>query len=85
MNTHFTSPDLLIIHDLDLRGLTQDEPMDLHEVVRQRYERKSTVITANRSIEEWAPLFSDPLMASATMDRNPPPSRRREPSAADAR
>jgi DNA replication protein DnaC len=97
----FTSPELLIIDDLGLRGLTQDEPADLYEVVRQRYERRSTVITSNRAIEEWPPLFGDPLMASAAMDRllhhshllvmegdsyrNPPPARRRKPASADAR
>jgi DNA replication protein DnaC len=57
--------------------------------------------TSNRAIEEWPPLFGDPLMASAAMDRllhhahvlviegdsyrNPPPARRRKPSAAEAR
>ncbi|NVJ16816.1 ATP-binding protein [Myxococcus sp. AM010] len=46
--------------------------MDLYEVVRQRYERRSTVIAFNafnRSIEEWSPLYCAPLMASAAMDR----------------
>lgn len=27
------------------------------------------VITSNRAIEEWAPLFVDELLASAAMDR----------------
>jgi hypothetical protein len=27
------------------------------------------VITSNRDIEEWAPLFGDALLASAAMDR----------------
>jgi DNA replication protein DnaC len=65
----FVSPDLLIIDDLGLRPLRHDEPIDLYEVIRQRYERGSTIITSNRAIEEWPPLFGDPLMASAAMDR----------------
>ncbi len=44
-------------------------PIDLYEVIRQRYERGFTIITSNRAIEEWPPLFGDPLMASAAMDR----------------
>lgn len=65
----FTTPDLLIVDDLGLRGLTADEPIDLYEVIRRRYEHGSTVLTSNRAIEEWTPLFGDPLLASAAMDR----------------
>ncbi len=48
----YASPDLLIVDDLGLRGLAQDEPADLYEIVRRRYERGSTVITSNRDISE---------------------------------
>ena len=65
----FTNPALLIIDDLGLRTLRNEEPEDLYEVIRQRYERGSIIITSNRSIEEWYPLFGDALMASAAMDR----------------
>lgn len=65
----YTTPDLLIIDDLGLLPLTHDEPLDLYEVIRQRYERASTVITSNRAVEEWYPLFGDSLLASAAMDR----------------
>lgn len=65
----FVAPDLLIIDDLGLRPLRHDEPIDLYEVIRQRYEHGSTIITSNRAIEEWPPLLGDPLMASAAMDR----------------
>lgn len=65
----YTAPDLLIIDDLGLRPLTGDEPMDLYEVIRQRYERGSIIITSNRDVTEWYPLFGDDLLASAAMDR----------------
>ena len=65
----FTSPDLLILDDLGLRPLRQDEPHDLYEVIRRRYERGAMVITSNRALEEWYPLFGDALLASAAMDR----------------
>ena len=65
----YTTPDLLIVDDLGLRPLQRDEQMDLYEVIRQRYERGSTVITSNRDIPEWYPLFGDDLLASAAMDR----------------
>lgn len=65
----FASPDLLIVDDLGIRPLAYDEPMDLYELIRQRYERTSTIITSNRDVTEWYPLFGDPLLASAAMDR----------------
>jgi len=65
----FTGPDLLVVDDLGLRPLEHDEPIDLYEVIRQRYERGAMVLTSNRALEEWYPLFQDELMASAAMDR----------------
>lgn len=65
----YTTPDLLIIDDLGLRALAGDEPIDLYDIIRQRYERASTIITSNRALPEWTPLFNDELLASAAMDR----------------
>jgi DNA replication protein DnaC len=44
----YTGPDLLIIDDLGLRPLKHDEPIDLHELIRQRYRQGSMVVTSNR-------------------------------------
>ena len=65
----YTAPDLLIVDDLGLRPLEGEEPIDLYEVIRQRYERGAMIVTSNRALEEWYPLFLDDLMASAAMDR----------------
>ena len=65
----YTTPDLLVIDDLGLRPLEGDEPIDLYEVIRQRYERGSMILTSNRAMEEWYALFLDDLLASAAMDR----------------
>jgi DNA replication protein DnaC len=65
----YTAPDLLIIDDLGLRPLRGDEPLDLYELIRTRYEHGSLVITSNRALVEWGPLFNDDLLASAAMDR----------------
>jgi DNA replication protein DnaC len=37
------------IDDLGLRPLTHDEPLDLYEIIRQRYQRGATIITSNRN------------------------------------
>lgn len=65
----YVGADLLIIDDLGLRALTGDEPIDLYEIIRRRYERTSTIITSNRAIAEWPPLFKDELLAGAALDR----------------
>ncbi len=65
----FTGPDLLVIDDLGLRPLRDQEPEDLYEIIRHRYERSAMVITSNRAVAEWYPLFGDELLASAAMDR----------------
>lgn len=65
----FTSPDLLIIDDLGLRPLRYEEPEDLFEIIRQRYERGAMVVTSNRDLEEWPEMFNNPLLASTAMDR----------------
>jgi DNA replication protein DnaC len=65
----FTTPDLLIVDDVGLRPLKGDEPHDLYEVIRHRYERGSMILTSNRAVDEWPQLFGDELLASAAMDR----------------
>ena len=48
----FTAPDLLVVDDLGLRPLEGDEPIDLYEIIRERYERGSMIVTSNRALEE---------------------------------
>jgi len=65
----YLNVDLLILDDLGLRPLQQTDTIDLYDVIRGRYERGSLIVTSNRSVKELYPLFGDPLLASAAMDR----------------
>lgn len=65
----FISPDVFIVDDLGLRPLRDHEPLDLYDLIRGRYERGAFIVTSNRDLAEWYPLFGDPLLASAGMDR----------------
>jgi DNA replication protein DnaC len=38
-------------------------------IIRLRYERRSMIITSNRSAAEWPRVLGDPLLASAVVDR----------------
>jgi DNA replication protein DnaC len=63
------SVDLLIVDDVGLQPLKHDEPTDLYELIRLRYECGAMVLTSNRDVSEWPPLFGDQLLAGAAMDR----------------
>lgn len=62
-------PDLLILDDFGLKPLLPPAPEDLYEIVNERYERGSLIITSNRAFAEWPDLFQSPLLASAALDR----------------
>jgi DNA replication protein DnaC len=61
--------DLLLLDDFGLQTLPAQATQDLYEIIRDRYERGSMIITSNRAFEEWAEVFGDDLLASAALDR----------------
>ena len=63
------APDLLIVDDFGLRRLNAQQSSDFYEVVIERHRRASTIVTSNRAIEEWIPLFDDPILAQSALDR----------------
>jgi len=67
--TSYLRPDLLILDDFGLKLLLPPAPEDLYEIINERYERGSLIITSNRAFAEWPDLFQSPLLASAALDR----------------
>jgi DNA replication protein DnaC len=65
----YLRPDLLVLDDFGLKPLAPPAPEDLYDVINERYERGSIMLTSNRSPGEWPDLFGDPLLASAGLDR----------------
>jgi len=65
----YLRPDLLILDDFGLKPLTPPGPEDLYDIINERYERSSIMLTSNRAPAEWPDLFGDPLLASAGLDR----------------
>ncbi|MCC7256733.1 MAG: IS21-like element helper ATPase IstB [Dokdonella sp.] len=62
--------DLLIIDDLGLKPLRAPHDEDLHELIGERYERASTIITSNLDIDEWPDVFpGNRVIGLATIDR----------------
>jgi DNA replication protein DnaC len=62
-------PDLLILDDWGLKAFGQPASDDLYELINERYEKGSLIVTSNRALEEWAELWGDALVASAALDR----------------
>jgi DNA replication protein DnaC len=63
------APDVLILDDFGLRRLDAQQSSDFYEVIVERHRRGSTIVTSNRTIEEWIPLFDDPILAQSALDR----------------
>ena len=65
----YVKPDLLVVDDFGLKPLPDSGPADLYDVINERYERRSIVLTSNRAPGEWPELFGNPLLANAALDR----------------
>ena len=61
---HYCGYDFLIIDDFGLKPLTEEQADDLYDIVYERYQKGSLMLTSNRSLEEWMALFGDPIQAT---------------------
>ena len=69
MLARILSCDLLLLDDFGLQAITPQAAQDLYEIITERYEKGSLIITSNRAFEEWGEIFSNDLLASAALDR----------------
>ena len=60
---------LLILDDLAYVSKDQAETSVLFELIGARYERRSTLVTANQPFGDWGKIFPDPAMTLAAVDR----------------
>ena len=65
----YARADLLVIDDFGLKPMQPPAAQDLYDVINERYERGSILLTSNRAPAEWSAWFADPLLASAGLDR----------------
>ena len=61
--------ELLILDDFALQPLGPTETADFYEVCVERHQRASTIVTSNRTPEEWLAMMADPLLAQSAVDR----------------
>jgi DNA replication protein DnaC len=60
---------LLILDDFALQAINEAQQTDLYQLIAERYEKNSTIITSNRDFDEWPSVFTNPLLGSAALDR----------------
>ena len=61
--------DLLILDDYGLKPLRSPQDEDLHDLIAERYERHSTIVTSNLDFKEWGEAFPNRLLGASTLDR----------------
>lgn len=67
--TSFAKADLLVLDDYGLAPLTQEQRHDFLEILEDRHELKSTLVTSQLPIEHWHEQIGDPTLADAILDR----------------
>jgi DNA replication protein DnaC len=60
---------LLILDEFGLYPMDGDQRRDLMEVVEERAQRRSTLVTSQLKVEAWHQAFGDPTLADAVLDR----------------
>lgn len=61
--------DLLILDDFGIVPVTQEGLRDMLEILEDRYDRRSTIVTSQVPVKRWHEALADPTMADAILDR----------------
>jgi DNA replication protein DnaC len=64
-----THPSLLVVDEIGYLPVSRTGAMHFFQLMSRRYEHASTVLTSNKSFEEWGEIFGDDVMAAALIDR----------------
>ena len=61
--------DVIILDDWGLAKLTAPQRRELLEILEDRHERRSTLVTSQLPIEHWHKMIGEPTHADAILDR----------------
>jgi DNA replication protein DnaC len=61
--------ELLVVDELGYLGLPEGAAELVFQVLSERHERASLIVTTNLPFGEWTKVFSDPRLAKAVVDR----------------
>jgi DNA replication protein DnaC len=58
-----------VLDDWGTHTLNDQQRLDLPESFKERYRRKSTLITAQLPVAQWRDMIGEPTIADAILDR----------------
>lgn len=61
--------DLLVLDDFGLSPISEEIKRDLLEIIDDRFDRRSTIITSQLPVDQWHRYLDDPTLADAILDR----------------
>lgn len=67
--SQYVKPDLLILDELGYKNMAEKTVEDFFEIVSQRYEKGSIILTSNRTFDGWDSIFMDKTLTGAILDR----------------
>jgi len=62
-------PSVLVVDEIGYLPISRTGAMLFFQLMSRRYEHASTVLTSNKSFDEWGEVFGDEVMATALIDR----------------
>lgn len=65
----YAAPDLLVIDEVGYLSYSNRHADLLFELINRRHEKKSTLITTNKSFSEWSQVFPNASCVVAMIDR----------------
>jgi DNA replication protein DnaC len=65
----YAKTDLLILDDWGLAPFTAVQRRDMLELLDDRYENRSTLVTSQMPVDKWHALIGDPTLGDAILDR----------------
>jgi len=65
----YSRVDVIVLDDWGVTPMTAENRRDLLEILDDRYEKKSTLITSQLPVEKWHRYLEDPTLADAILDR----------------
>jgi len=66
---HLNNIPLLILDEIGYVEFDKKATVWFFQLLCQRHERRSTIITSNKAFSQWGDIFGDPVIAGAMLDR----------------
>lgn len=67
--SHLERTPLIILDDFGLQSIDQNTRLTLLQMLEDRYNRRSVIITSQIPVAKWHEYLNDPTLADAIMDR----------------